>query len=297
MTSLKIKIPVELVGGIGDILRNLSLLPLNAIKFLPIHIDLRVNSDKEKYGGEIHEKVLNEISLVTDALSGVSVSRENGGVFGRFNARILRFLGFSKLKRLKLKKANHSIFGGEATRSKYNVLLQPHITGVEYKRWSVESWSEVLRSLDRDEIHWWIVEQDAASAQILANCVRSSTVLSGARVIDIIYLAERMDFVVSVDSWMKYVARWNKIPQLILFPDPKMFVGDLATEKVISIFLPDLWRKPGVTILGIEADADRLFFTKKSMLDFVPQELCSTLEAVMKKPQSSRDIKSNRQPF
>lgn len=163
------------------------------------------------------------------------------------------------------------------------VLLQTHLDGhhgwkgATAKIWQVENWISVIRSLHEADYGVAVMEWDAeALMQIKSKCPYVIDASKG----DLCELSAQIgqyDCVVSVDSWVKYAAAWQRRRQVILVPDLRNgYTPDFAkinADWIAAWWFHGLMNDPNVKVIGLEKKGDKFEFTLAKLADLAPQEL------------------------
>ena len=155
------------------------------------------------------------------------------------------------------------------------ILLQSHLDGhhghtsVWAKKWPVNRWCELAKSLHRDGWAVELLEWDPPSFEAI---VRACPFIQDARRRTLLETVQRMraaSCVVSVDSWTKYVAGWWKIPQVVIVADlRKGYTPDfqnMTADQVARGWFRGLTGSPTTRLLGLEKKRNGFEYTLPSL--------------------------------
>jgi hypothetical protein len=149
--------------------------------------------------------------------------------------------------------------------------IQTHLSGMRTKRWGAENWRTFLERLLAAQPGLRIVLLDAAEevkTLVISDRISTST---GWNISQSVRLVQRLSLLVSVDSWSKYIAVANRIPQIIIVPDQRPEYPGESAEKLLSVAFAGVAGDPLVTLIGLEHQPPAL--TLPRMADLTPEEL------------------------
>lgn len=284
-------------GGIGDTLRNLSLVPH---EFLYRNLGLRPTVSYVSWrrtGAHAHALApeagfFQELVDRCPSLRWVGEVEKHRGP-GRMLNRALREI----LRCLNGGEAVYFPFTLPLTESERQSLpkltlaptigIQTHLDGMHTKRWGVERWQQFLGHLQKEYPRLQIILLDAAfEVQQLCTTENISSTCE-LNIYQSIAMFEYFDLVLSIDSWSKYVATWKRIPQVIIVPDQRSEYPGLSAEKLAREEFSGIWRNPRNHIIGLSGTTRAPQLTLPSLADLHPQALLSELrpriDAVMHK--------------
>jgi len=156
------------------------------------------------------------------------------------------------------------------SRLKKNIVVQPHLIGLPSKRWGAERWREVLKRLtDQLDAGWQLHILDTAG-EALGGC--GAQVHDGLSLPQAIRMVSEADVLIAVDSWSKYVAGWQEIPQFIIVPDQRGDYPQLTSESVWRHSFRGLHWNPKLRVLGLERKP-RPHYTMGTMDSLEPERL------------------------
>ncbi len=139
-------------------------------------------------------------------------------------------------------------------RTKNHIVVQTHLDGLPCKRWGVSSWQEVLAGLRNRYPAACLHVLDPAGASLRADGIVVHDRLSFPQAIR---LVENCALLVSVDSWSKYVAGWRDIPQAVIVPDQTPDYPQLTASAVWRHSFRGLHRNSQMVLIGLEPDTPR----------------------------------------
>jgi ADP-heptose:LPS heptosyltransferase len=149
--------------------------------------------------------------------------------------------------------------------------IQTHLAGMKTKRWGMENWRVFLEGLLESDPSLRVVLLDnEAGVTKLAFSDRIVTTL-GWNISQSIRLVQRLSFLLSVDSWAKYIAVANGIPQIVIVPDQRTEYPITTAEWSLQNVFPGFLDDSRVTLIGLEQNPPRL--TLPRMADLTPEEL------------------------
>ena len=161
----------------------------------------------------------------------------------------------------------------------FHLGLQTHLSGMRTKYWGAANWRRVIEQILTARPDCTIRLLDTAP-EVDALCfdprVTSTRALNLAQSINLI---AGLDLLVSIDSWTKYVAAWQRIPQIVIVPDmTSEYVGSTA-EKLANVELAGIIGVPGNVVLGIEGSAPHRRLSLERMSDLAPETLVAAITA------------------
>lgn len=243
-------------GGIGDILRELSLLPLARLhERFGIRFEV---CQRPASAGEYHpDAECPEAQLVEELVARLPQCRW-GGVrrISRYDKGAIRFLR----RVLELPPIRAKLFNPDfrwrdedslpqAFRlSEKNLVVQTHLRGLPSKRWPIERWQRALIGI-RDafpNIHVHVLDTEGSPLSLEGVTVHDRLSIPQA-----IRLTGLADWVVSIDSWTKYVAAWHRTPQVIIVPDQRGDYSQLQPDHVWRHSFRGLQFLPEIFLLGL----------------------------------------------
>jgi ADP-heptose:LPS heptosyltransferase len=175
---------------------------------------------------------------------------------------------------------------------KKKILIHTHLDGhhgwkgATAKIWRVENWTSVINQLNQGGYDVSILEWDKeARGRIMTECPSVSD-LSDRGLLGICREMSQYACVVSVDSWVKYVAAWNQISQVILVPDLRNgYVPGfekIEPHRIASWWFHGLLETPMNRVIGLEKVNGSYQYTLPRLNDFEPNVLVSEIMRCMK---------------
>lgn len=162
--------------------------------------------------------------------------------------------------------------------ARVHIVVQTHLDGLPAKRWAVENWQAVLTGLRGRHPDACIHVLDPAGAPLSGNGIVVHARLTFPQAI---HLVERCSFLVSVDSWSKYVAGWKNIPQLVIVPDQTPDYPQLTASAVWRHSFRGLHKNKNLTLLGLASGGTkRAQYTFGGMNNLRPQDVLQALPAL-----------------
>jgi hypothetical protein len=135
--------------------------------------------------------------------------------------------------------------------SKLILGIQPHLSGMKTKQWGIQNWKKYINGLlsaFRD-INIFLFDTDPSVHELCfdpriqhslnLNIAQSST------------LIKAMSAMISVDSWTKFPAMWNRVPHIIIVPNQQVEFPWLNPEKVVSQDFLGIINHPNNKIIGL----------------------------------------------
>lgn len=277
------KLDIQTWGGIGDVLREASLLPVSEWhQSFGTRTKLWHNSPE---GMIFHPKAQTpDPSIVQEVLKRWPTVEFSEGRAPRGAKVICRGLRIG----LELTPKGRGLFAPawrwlpedelptSWSRLERNVVVQPHLLGLPSKRWGAGRWREILGRLaerlnDRCRLH--VLDPGGAE---LVGC--GAVVHDGLSLPRAIRMVSEANSLIAVDSWSKYVAGWQEIPQFIIVPDQRGDYPQLTAESVWRHSFRGLHWNPKLRMLGLERKP-RPHYTMGTMDTLEPERLWRELSA------------------
>lgn len=273
-------------GGIGDTLRNLSLIP---------HADFH-----QRFGIQvpvIHQP-WQEIGCREDALPpGPAAIRDLvdrcpslrwGGV-GTLNplaknlSRVVRLtlqmtnLGTPPMFPMQINLADSEKVELPMKGNQFCVGVQTHLLGMPSKIWSITKWQRFLELL-RNKLpyaHIHLIEPSPLVSELLLDkhfySHRSFHIAQSIR------LVRQMNYVISVCSWVKYVAAWERIPQSIIVPRISEDYAQVNAKSLLRYDYASLKTLPEVLLVGLDRELNKL--TLPRLMEVKPESIFNAIES------------------
>jgi len=221
---------IPLWGGWGDMLREVSLLPVAKLPWLRF---------QTRYGNIHPEDFHPEATLPTEEAVKDLFSRcphlgscEKGKI-----SRMEKIVPRGLRKFIEI--WDTGLFDPQWTwkeedkpfldPEKFHIAVQTHLAGLPSKKWPPEHWKNVCKGLlqrfPKGQIH--IIDPQGEIFEGDGIIVHSHLTFPQA-----VCLIESCHFLISVDSWSKYVAGWKNLPQIVIVPDQTSDYPHLTAEVV-----------------------------------------------------------------
>lgn len=171
----------------------------------------------------------------------------------------------------------------------FHIVIQTHLEGLPCKKWPVDHWRYVLREIQTLVPHAYLHVLDPAGGSLTNDRILVHDQLSFPQALRLVSAAS---FVVSVDSWTKYVAGWHDIPQLVIIPDQTSDYPQLTAESVWRHSFRGLRDPSTLWLCGLAPRADGgAIYTGGRMETFAPelvfQEARKALFSVSRKSETT----------
>ena len=273
---------IQTWGGWGDVLREISLLPVRHLPRVQVR-HLRAEP------GELHAASgvpsSESVRQLVDRCPALAWGGE-GGV-----TRVQKAL--ARVARHGIERFHPGLFDPKFAwcaedavpleTDKKHIVVQTHLHGLPSKIWSLDNWRTVL---------------DAIRALLPAACIHVLDPSGGKLAFDgvlhnqltflqAIRLVEQCDFLLSVDSWSKYVAAWKGIPQLVIIPDQTSDYPQLTATAVWRYSFRGL-HTDTVKLVGLVPEGDRKArYAYGEMSTIRPEDVLTAFKIAGEKSQLS----------
>jgi hypothetical protein len=271
-------------GGIGDGLRNLCLVPHEAIhrglglrcQVVFFQIEL-MEGDVARPGASLLHANFPSMDLFQDLVSRCASLRWAGQMFrvgpGIFANRALR----EAIKLTHGGQPRYFPFTPALNEAELAALpipgerpligLQTHLAGMRTKQWGLENWRAFLARLRGalPQAHFILFDSDSAVEQLVVPGFISTT--RGFNIAQSMRLIPRLDLLVSIDSWTKYIAAAHRVPQIVIVPDQRAEYPDFGPEGFVARPFAGLLRDPLITVIGLREDPPALTLPSMAALD------------------------------
>jgi hypothetical protein len=289
-------------GGIGDTLRNISLVP-HQFLYRKFGIQCRVVHKHWKKVGCLEHAEAPEPSFFQELVNRcpslvwgdeVDDHRGTGQVLNRGLRDVLKIIHCGSpryypfdIQLTQEERGNLPIAPGS-----FNVGIQTHLTGMKTKQWGIENWRHYLDALVAADRDLSLILLDVAP-QVDALCfndrVRNTRNLNICQSIE---LCRSFDLLVSVDSWSKYVAAWNHIHQIIVVPDQRAEYPSLNPRKLVRDEFAGIFNHPSNLIIGLTETIREPQLTLKDISELSPDFLAEQTLAWIQKIKNCRNLAS-----
>ena len=279
---------IQTWGGLGDVLREISLLPMDAMHDklgLPTRI-WHLPASQARVRPDAGCPPCAEIANLTERLRCAIWAGEAMAPRGtREIARTLR-MGlelFPDGRRLfppdfswRTEDALPSTF----LSAQKNLVLQTHLAGLPGKRWPVEKWRAVITEIRRRREDLGIHILDPAGSSLADDGV---TVQDRLSIPQALRLVSQADAVVSLDSWSKYVSAWNHIPQIVIVPDQTSDYAQLTASTVWRHSFRGLQHAREIELIGLKPAGNKAAsYTFGSLDRLQPADLLPRIESLLR---------------
>jgi hypothetical protein len=157
--------------------------------------------------------------------------------------------------------------------------IQTHLSGMKTKKWGLDRWKKFLELLIEKypEASFVLLDTDPEAEKLVIS-ERISTTL-GYNLAQSIHLFRYFSFLISIDSWTKYVAAWRKIPQVIIAPDVQSeYIYSTPHQLLRSDFL-GIFGHASNLVIGLDRDPQgNARHTLNSMDDLTPEYLAKQVD-------------------
>ena len=269
-------------GGIGDTLRNVGVVP-HQILYEKFGVRCRVVHRHWRKAGCLEHAEAPEPAFFKDLIERcpslvwegeVEDHRGSGRLFNRGLRDILKALHLGSPPYypfdLHLTEAERAAL---PVPSGFTIGIQTHLTGMTTKRWGLENWRRYLEALLVAQRGLSIILLDS-SPEIDELCfdprIKSTRALNIAQSIEV---CRSLDLLVSIDSWSKYVATWNRIPQIIIVPDQRSEYPSLTARKLVDYEFAGIFGRPSNQIIGLAGTKRNPELTLPNLSELMPDFL------------------------
>lgn len=280
-------------GGIGDTLRHLSQIPHEAIyrrfglRCKVVYRDWRVTGALDHAippDGAVYQELIGRVpSLEWKVEAG-----EYRGVNRVLNRLVRDAIRLWNGNRVRYFPVRFPLTPGEEaelpvrlpdTDRWFGVLT--HLSGMKTKRWGAENWRGYLEALLRRYPKAQITLFDGDPA-VRALCfdprISATCSLSLAQSVT---LVERLDACISIDSWLKYAAAWNQIPQVIVVPDQRAEYPHLTGDQLARCEHAGILGVAPNRLIGLEQRGSHADLTLAQISDLTPEQLLEETEELL----------------
>lgn len=275
-----IRLPIICSEGIGDSLLVLGRVPIRSLGHLGIRFNVFYQAtNKDHPAKKILKPLIEETRFLR--FKDREPSKLEKRLFGKMMSLSQRLKKVHPLPLVRQKSA--SGISHEDTNRKKKILIHTHLDGhhgwkgATAKIWKIENWISVIQSLYVSGYQISILEWDKeARDRIFRECPFVSD-LSDRGLLGICREMREFVCVVSVDSWVKYVAAWCETPQVILVPDLRNgYVPGfekIEPRRIASWWFHGLLENPIVHVIGLEKIEGSYQYTLARLDDLQPDVL------------------------
>lgn len=289
-------------GGIGDTLRNIALIP-HAWIYRTFGWRCRVvhrNRDDCQclpQAGAPEPAFFKDLIERVPSLEWRGESGEHTGLSRALN-RLLR----DALRGLNLGRTRYYPFTVTLTEAEraalppeapgFHLGLQTHLSGMLTKRWAIENWRALIERILAAHLGCRISLFDTSTEVDVLCFDPRITSTRGLNLAQSMNLIPRLDLLVSLDSWTKYVAAWSGIPQIVIVPDMTSEYVDSTAEKLSRVELAGIIEDPRNVVLGIEGQAPERRLTIPRMADLAPERLFAAIDRQISDANRAESLKA-----
>lgn len=268
-------------GGIGDTIRNISLIPHETL-FRRFGIRSRVfymhwsRTDFNVSTGPPNPSWFEDLVSRCPSLLWKGEVQEYGGP-GRYVNLALR-------RGIRLLDGGPRYFPFVPTLTEHEraalpepargarVAVQTHLSGMKTKQWGPENWKRYLRDLLAAEpaLEIFLFDSDKRVVDLCIDERIQTT--HGFNIPQSIVLLQRCDLLVSIDSWTKYVAAAHHIPQVLIIPDQRAEYPQLTPEKLLGDELAGIYGRADTEVIGLSVGPPATL-TLPTLTELAPEEL------------------------
>jgi len=267
-----LRIPLICSGGIGDCLMLLGRVPIRFLGICGFRFNLFYTTPDSPVASIL-------IPFLKSVHHSHLVQRQPGKfeefIFAKMLSASQRFPRYWKVP-LNMESYNTSAETFDRPgRSVKRILIQTHLDwdqwpeGKSAKIWRTENWIRVIGKLIEEGHEVALMEWNrAAFNEIHQQCPDIVDASSGS----LRELCSRIagyDCIVSVDSWVKYAAVWNSVPQVILVPDlrrgytPGWSTG--TADFAATWYFHGLLGRPEARVIGLDKRHGQFEFSLPSL--------------------------------
>jgi hypothetical protein len=275
---------VLMYGGIGDTLRNLSIFPHEAIhrrtgiRTVALYKHWRLTGEHQ-YTNPPDTDLFQGLADRIPSLrwGGETIGHKGPGALANRLVREVVKLGHGgapPLYPLHPQLTPEEKAALPDLKGRRVIGVQPHVTGTYTKKWGVENWRRFLALLAQSYPDAAIVILETSrEGRDLALSERFLTT-DHLNLFQLIELIRGFGLMISIDSWPKYVAGWNEIPQVVIVPDQTPQYPILTPDHLFGLQFASLAAHPRNRFVGLERHASgRGVYTLAKMSDLAPETL------------------------
>lgn len=284
--------PVSILswGGVGDTLRNISLVPHDllwrrfGIRSRVVYKHWRRIGSLPRANCPGPDVIESFVWRVPSLYWAGEVENHTGAgryVNAALRAAIKLLTGRPRYFPFEIRLTDKERAALPAQTHKRRIAVQTHLSGMATKEWGLENWRRYLQMLlarfPDAEIH--LFDTDPRIAELRIDGRIDTT--ERFNIMQSIVLLERCDLLVAIDSWTKYVAAWSRIPQLIIVPDQRSEYAALTADRLIAREFAGMYGEKNTDVIGLSTDARQPRFTLGSISDLDPAELLARTAALL----------------
>lgn len=275
------RIPIICAGGIGDTLLTLAEFPIAALGRIGARFNIFYESTDHP-AWKILRNFLESIEYCQLVHRPPSINEYRVRNGWKKIIRYSQFLFAPPIKKFGPSKKVH------CTR---RILVQTHMDGhhghkhINAKIWPVDRWCELFLSLQGFGWDIWLLEWDESSREKIQHKCPFVVDARKLSFLETVLSIQDFDFVVSVDSWAKYVAGWWKIPQVVIVPDLRQgytpHFENISADVLVEKWFRGLTKTDEIKLIGLEKSSTGYSFTLPSILDLKSNDILLSLESML----------------
>ncbi len=157
--------------------------------------------------------------------------------------------------------------------------IQTHLLGLPSKKWPLPQWRSFLEHLRK--------ARPQAELHLIDPCPEVEALRFDEQIFthqdltlpQSIHLVRQMDYVISIDSWVKYVAAWDRIPQCVIIPDQRKDYPQLEAASLLRHEFATLAMRKEVLLIGLDKPRKQLTLPPMSQIrsDQIVDRILSSL--------------------
>jgi hypothetical protein len=166
--------------------------------------------------------------------------------------------------------------------TKKHVVIQTHLQGLPTKRWPMENWRAVINGVRDLNPDTCIHVLDPVGAPLAGEGIIIQDRLTFPQAIR---LVGRCSLLISVDSWSKYVAGWESIPQLVIVADQSSDYPQVTASTIWRHSFRGLHKSKNLALLGLAPEsAKRARYSFGPMGNLRPQDVLGAVPCRRQEP-------------
>jgi ADP-heptose:LPS heptosyltransferase len=164
------------------------------------------------------------------------------------------------------------------------IAVQTHLQGTKTKMWGAKNWRRYLERLAalHPEAGLLLLEPAAEGDELAVGLNVMTT--RHLNLFQLLRLIPSCSLVVSVDSWAKYAARWNEIPQIVIVPDQRPELPTSTGQAFLGYQMAGIYGRPDSRTIGLERTAaGEGVLTLETIAQLRPEELLRETQEIIAK--------------
>ena len=262
-------------GGIGDALRNLSLVPHETlyrrlglrcdVVFIQIQI---MEGDVARPGTGLAHAGCPPASFFRALVERCpslrwqgEINRVNSGLM--MNRALRELIKFFRGGRPRYFPFSPQLSEGELALLPHRengplIGIQTHLSGMRTKQWGAENWKDFLARLVAAVPNARVVLFDSDPAVEKLASVDAISTTRGFDIAQSIRLVSQLDLMISVDSWAKYIAAAHRVRQIVIVPDQRTEYPEFGPDYFLQKSFMGLTGDPSINLMGLELNPPAL---------------------------------------